>query len=83
MQFLPTAVLAPYAGTLADRFDKRRLLMLTQTAMAVTGAMLAILVVGGWVQLWQSSCWPLCRALVQAFDAPARQSFAPEMVPAN
>jgi MFS family permease len=83
LQFLPTAVLAPYAGTLADRFDKRRLLMMTQAAMAVTGAILAVLVVGGWVQLWHVFVLATMQGIVAAFDSPARQSFAPEMVPPN
>ena len=83
LQFLPTAVLAPYAGTLADRFDKRRLLILTQTAMAATGAVLAVLVVGGWVQLWHVFVLASLQGVAAAFDSPARQSFAPEMVPSN
>lgn len=83
LQFLPTAVLAPYAGTLADRFDKRKLLILTQAAMAVTGAVLAVLVVGGWVQLWHVFVLAALQGVAAAFDSPARQAFAPEMVPAN
>ena len=81
LQFLPTAVLAPYAGTLADRFDKRRLLLATQAALAVTGTVLAILVIGGWVSLWHVYLLATAQGIASAFDAPARQSFAPEMVP--
>ena len=81
LQFLPTALLAPYAGTLADRFDKRKLLMLTQAAMALTGAALAVLVVGGWVQLWHVYVLATLQGIAAAFDSPARQSFAPELVP--
>lgn len=81
LQFLPTAVLAPYAGTLADRFDKRRVLMLTQAALALTGTLLAVLVLGGWVTLWQVYLLAALQGVAAAFDAPARQAFAPEMVP--
>lgn len=81
LQFLPTAVLAPYAGTLADRFDKRRVLMATQLGLALTGAALAVLVIGGWVTLWQVYLLAALQGAAAAFDAPARQAFAPEMVP--
>jgi len=81
LQFLPTALLSPWAGTFADRFPKRRLLMFTQVGMAVTGTVLAVLVIGGWVTLWQVYLLAFLQGVAAAFDAPARQAFAPEMVP--
>ena len=81
LQFLPVAVLAPYAGALADRLPKRRLLMIAQAAMAVTGLLLAGLVASGTVQLWQVYLLALLQGVAAAFDGPARQAFAPEMVP--
>jgi len=81
LQFLPVALLAPYAGALADRVPKRKLLMLTQAAMAVTGLLLAGLVFGGVIQLWHVYLLATVQGIAAAFDGPARQSFAPEMVP--
>ncbi len=83
LQFLPTALLSPWAGALADRFQKRKLLMLTQAGLALTGTALAILVLGGWVTLWQVYVLAFLQGIAAAFDAPARQAFAPEMVPAK
>ena len=81
LQFLPTAVLAPWAGTVADRFDKRRVLVLTQVAMAITGFVLAALVLAGSITLWQVYLLATLQGVAAAFDGPARQAFAPEMVP--
>ena len=81
LQFLPTAVLAPWAGSVADRFDKRRVLLLTQAAMTVTGLVLAGLVFAGHIQLWQVYLLATLQGAAAAFDGPARQAFAPEMVP--
>jgi len=81
LQFLPTAVLAPWAGTVADRFDKRKVLLATQVAMMATGLVLAGLVLAGSVTLWQVYLLATLQGVAAAFDGPARQSFAPEMVP--
>ena len=81
LQFLPTAVLAPWAGSVADRFDKRKVLLLTQVAMTVTGLVLAGLVFAGHATLWQVYLLATLQGAAAAFDGPARQAFAPEMVP--
>lgn len=81
LQFLPTALLAPWAGSMADRFPKRKVLIATQAGLAVTGAVLAVLVLGGWVTLWQVYLLATLQGIAAAFDGPARQAFAPEMVP--
>lgn len=80
LQFLPVALFAPYAGALADRVSKRRLLMITQAAMTVTGLVLAGLVFGGVIQLWHVYVLATIQGIAAAFDGPARQAFAPEMV---
>lgn len=80
LQFLPTLA-SPWAGSLADRIPKRRLLMYTQAALALTGTILAVLVLGGWIQLWQVYLLALIQGIAAAVDGPARQAFAPEMVP--
>lgn len=81
LQFLPVAVLAPYAGSLADRFSKRRVLMVTQAFQAAIGLSLAGLVIGGVVQLWHVYLLATLLGVSAAFDGPARQAMAPEMVP--
>jgi len=81
LQFLPVAVLAPVAGAVADRYAKRSLLMATQVALALTGLVLAGLVLAGWVELWQVYVLATVQGVAAAFDGPARQAFAPEMVP--
>lgn len=82
LQFLPTLA-APWAGSLADRIPKRRLLMFSQAALALTGAALAILVIGGWIALWQVYLLAFLQGVAAAVDMPARQAFAPEMVPSE
>jgi MFS family permease len=80
LQFLPTLVLTLWAGVAADRFDKRRLLMGTQTALGLCGLTLGLLDLSGVVRLWQ--VYALCMILgcFGAVDAPVRQSFVVEMV---
>ncbi|GMA86373.1 hypothetical protein GCM10025868_16230 [Angustibacter aerolatus] len=81
LQFLPVLLLAPFAGVLADRLPKRRLMLATQSAMGVVGLVLGLLVVTGQAQLWHAYACALALGVVQAFDSPARQSFVSEMVP--
>jgi len=80
LQFLPTLLLTLWAGMIADRFDKRRLLIGTQTALGACGLLLGLLDVSGIAQLWQ--VYALCFVLgcFSAVDAPVRQSFVVEMV---
>ncbi len=79
-QFLPVLLLAPYGGLLADRADKRHLLMGTQTVLGLLALTLGLLVVTGAVQLWMVVALAVLFGLVNAVDNPARQSFALEMV---
>lgn len=81
LQFLPVVLLAPVAGTLADRFRKRRVLAITQTGLAVTSALLAVLVLAGGVQLWQVYVLGGLQGIFTAADNPTRQAFVSEMVP--
>lgn len=81
LQFLPTAALAGWAGQVADKYDKRTVLIYTQVAMTITGLVLAGLVIGGVATLWQVYLLATLQGVAAAFDGPARQSFAPEMVP--
>ena len=80
LQFLPALLLSPYAGLIADRFPKQRLLQVTQSVMAVTALLLGVLAVTGTVEVWHVYVLALMFGIGSAFDAPARQSFVSEMV---
>jgi len=80
LQFLPMLLVTPFAGVLADRFPKRRLLAVTQTVMALCALVLGVLVVSGSVQLWHVYTIALLSGLGAAVDAPVRQAFVMEMV---
>ncbi|EOM77840.1 MFS transporter [Rhodococcus rhodnii] len=80
LQFGPTLVLSVWGGVLADRFDKRRLLMATQVGMATCALVLGLLDVTGAVVLWHVYVVALVLGCVSAIDAPVRQSFTIEMV---
>jgi MFS family permease len=80
LQFLPMLLLAPFAGTLADRYSKRKVLIVTQAFMATMGAILGLLDVVGVVQVWHVYVLAVLLGVGAACDAPARQSFVIEMV---
>jgi MFS family permease len=82
LQFLPPILMIPITGLIADRYDRRRMLMLTQASLGTLGLALGILVVTGVVQLWMVWGFALLLGIVQAIDAPIRQSFVSELVPA-
>lgn len=77
---LPVLLLSLFAGTIADRFPKRRILLITQSTAMVLAAMLAFLTLRGVVQIWHVLILALLLGIVNAFDAPARQAFTVEMV---
>ena len=80
LQFLPILLLSPYAGLVADRFSKRRLLQLTQAWLGLSGLLLGVLAVTGVVEPWMVYAVAFTFGIGAAFDAPARQSFVSEMV---
>lgn len=80
LQFLPMLLFSPYAGLIADRFPKRRLLQVTQVMMAGPAAVLGALAITGVVQTWHVYVLAFVFGIGTAFDAPARQSFVSEMV---
>ncbi|GAA5155304.1 MFS transporter [Nocardioides marinquilinus] len=80
LQFLPVLLLSPYAGVVADRFSKRRLLQLTQASMALASLQLGVLAVTEVAQTWMVFVIAFVFGIGSAFDAPARQSFVSEMV---
>jgi MFS family permease len=80
LQFGPTLVLSMYGGVLADRYAKRRLLVITQALMGVLALLLALLVATGGVALWHVFVLAGGLGAVSAIDAPVRQAFVSEMV---
>jgi MFS family permease len=83
LQFAPALFVSPWAGVLADRLDRRKLLIATQGAMGLLAAGLGVLVLSGHVQLWQVYVFALALGCVAAVDAPARQTFVAQLVPAE
>jgi MFS family permease len=80
LQFLPMLLLGPWGGTLADRYSKRTLLMMTQAFMGGVAAVLGLLDITGLVQVWEVYLLALLLGVGTALDNPTRQSFVVEMV---
>ncbi|MFJ8107421.1 MFS transporter [Streptomyces sp. NPDC096132] len=80
LQFLPMLLFGLYGGVLVDRLPKRPTLLVTQSAMAVTGIALAALTLSGHVQVWHVYLAAFAVGLATVVDNPARQSFVSEMV---
>ena len=80
LQFGPSLLLSPFGGVLADRGNKRKLLIATQTAIALLALLLGLLDLSGAVRLWQVYLVALVLGVVAAIDMPVRQSFVVEMV---
>ena len=80
LQFLPTLLLSLWGGLLADRFDKRRLLVVAQSVMGVQALVLGLLVVTGSVQVWHVYVLALVLGTASALDIPTRQAFVSELV---
>ncbi|MFT4228404.1 MFS transporter [Micropruina sp.] len=81
LQFAPGVLISPIAGAVADRFGKRRIMMVTQSGTAVVFALLTALVASGAVQLWHVYLSATIAGVLWGFDAPARQAFVSEVVP--
>ena len=79
-QFLPVLLLGPWGGVIADRFDKRRLLFVTQGIAGALALILGLLVVFDAVELWMVYGLALALGLVTTVDNPTRQTFVLEMV---
>ena len=80
VQTLPVLVLGPYGGVIADRVDKRRLMVILQAAMGVQALVLGVLTVTGVVTVWEIAVLAALLGLNNAFENPARQSFMMELV---
>lgn len=79
-QFLPILLLTLPAGTVIDRFSKRKIMMVTQFGFLVLGVIMTVLVYANVVQYWEVVALALAYGALQSFDTTARQSFVVELV---
>ena len=80
LQFVGMLGLSTYAGVIADRFDRRRILLVTQTWLALCAAALGLLAITGSAETWHVYLLAFLFGLGTAFDNPARQAFVYELV---
>ncbi|GHH30551.1 MFS transporter [Streptomyces lanatus] len=83
LQFAPLLLFTLHAGGLADRYDKRRLLLAANLASALLALLLGALVLAGAARLWHVALFALGLGLVNAVEVPARMSFVSELVGAD
>lgn len=77
---IPSFLLAPFAGVLVDRWDRHRLLVITQAMAMLQSFALGILALTGLINIWHIIVLSLFQGLINAFDMPARQAFVVEMI---
>ncbi|CNG26189.1 major facilitator superfamily multidrug efflux transporter [Mycobacterium tuberculosis] len=80
LQFLPMLLFGLWGGVIADRYPKRRVLMLTQISMGVLALILGLLTVGGQAQVWHVYLLAFGLGVATVVDNPTRQTFVVEMV---
>lgn len=80
LQFTPVLLLSPVGGVLSDRFAKRKVLLISQTAMQLQAFVLAALVWSGRVEYWHVAVLAAVYGLSRAIDIPARQSYITDLV---
>src|SRR5690606_18897295 len=77
---IPVFLLAPVGGVIADRYDRRRVLMITQASMLVLAFSLAALTLSGLIQVWHIAAIAALLGVANGFDIPTRQAFVVELV---
>lgn len=80
LAFLPVLLFGTAGGLVADRLDKRKLILTTQSLLAMQAAVLGVLTATGVVRLWMVYSLALLMGFINAVDTPARQSFVEQMV---
>ncbi|MEI9995533.1 MAG: MFS transporter [Rhizomicrobium sp.] len=77
---VPVFLITPFGGMVADRVDRRKFLLATQTAAMLQATVLAVLTLLHLVQVWEIICLALTMGTINAFDIPTRQSMTLDMV---
>src|SRR2546427_205748 len=77
---IPVFLFAPIGGAVADRFNRHRIIVVTQSVSMVLPLILAALTLSGRVRVWHVFVLAMCLGIVNAFDIPARQAFVVDMV---
>jgi MFS family permease len=80
LQAVPVLLFGPYGGVVADRVDKRRLMIVLQIAMGIQALVLGLLVMSGSARYWEICVLAVILGLNNAFENSARQAFVREMV---
>ncbi|GAA1560541.1 MFS transporter [Brevibacterium picturae] len=80
LQMGPQLIMFPFAGAIADKFSKRRLLMVTQSLLGAVGLLLFVLVITDTIVLWYVYMTALALGILATLDNPSRQAFVSELV---
>jgi MFS family permease len=81
VRFVPILIFALFGGLVADRYNRRLVLMITQTVMLLVAFALALLTWLGTIQLWHIYALTAVQAIAMSFDLPARQALIPNLLP--
>lgn len=80
-RFLPVLLLAPFGGVVADSYNRRKILFITQSTLMLSALMLGLLTYLQVIQIWHIYLLSALNAVAMAFDGPARQALVPHLVP--
>jgi len=81
VRFVPILLFSLFGGLAADSFNRRVIMLITQTTMMLAALMLGLLTLAGQIQIWHVYLLTGIQALASAFDGPARQSLVPNLIP--
>ena len=81
VRVLPIVLLSPFAGLVADRYNRRHIMFITQTVTILAAILLGVLTVMQIIDIWQIYVLTAIQALAMVYDLPARQSLTPNLVP--
>lgn len=77
---IPTFILTPFTGVITDRFNRHKIMLLTQVLFLLQSLIIALLVLFGLIQVWHIIALSLLFGTISAFDAPARQSLVIDLI---
>src|SRR5690606_4066865 len=80
LQFGPQLALVPIVGSVIDRFDRKKILFITQGTLTMLAVALGLLLLLGHAELWHLYAFATMFGITNAFDAPSRQTFVSDMV---